>query len=272
MPLGDSITYGEHSSTGNGYRQALLSLLLNTTATSPPNPMFSNITYVGSQVSGDMSQSSNEGWPGYTVAQIAQKASTALPLYAPNLILLMAGTNDIVLNDSLCTAPDRLSALIGTCLTLSTNAVVVVAQLTPFADAERQAATVAYNAGVTDVVRSWIGKGAKVVGVDMQGIGGVEVGDLSDGEHPNDVGYAKMAGVWYGGVVQAVEAGWIREPVQVGSGSQVSAVAEATSTMAVGGARLNEGARVEWYSYGYGSVVVIGVMMLWSAYLLSSAS
>jgi len=262
MPLGDSITYGEHSSTGNGYRQALLSLLLSTTSntTSPPTPLFSNITYVGSQVSGNMSQPSNEGWPGYTITQIAQKASQSVPIYLPNLILLMAGTNDIVLNDSLSTAPDRLSALINTCLTLSPNSVVIVAQLTPFADPERQAATVAYNSGVGNVVQMWKDKGAQVVGVDMQGPGGLEVGDLSDGEHPNDVGYAKMARVWYGGVMQALKMGWIREPAQIGSGdenqSSTSSVASSTKS--------NACARLEWDGDRYGSMNVIGGMMLWS--------
>jgi len=268
MPLGDSITYGEHSSTGNGYREALLSLLLNTTSntTSPPVPMFGNITYVGSQVSGNMTQPSNEGWPGYTISQIASKAFISLPICLPNLILLMAGTNDIVFNDSLSSAPDRLSALIGTCLTLSPNSVVVVAQLTPFADPERQAATVTYNSGVGDVVRTWRDKGAKVVAVNMQGPGGVEVGDLSDGEHPNDEGYGKMAEVWYGGAMQAVELGWIREPVQIGSGSQASTSPVVVSTTAVSSTNAAV-ARLK-FSEHKDSIVMITTMLWWGVLLL----
>jgi len=274
MPLGDSITWGEHSSTGNGYRQPLLGLLLTTTSVNTTSPCpFPNITYVGTQASGTMSQPANEGWPGYRVAQIATKARASLPVYRPNLVLLMAGTNDVFLNDSLATAPQRLSELIDTCLSLSPDSVVVVAELTPFADAALQAATEVFNAGVRRVVQQWVQAGAKVVGVDMQGAGGVEVGDLTDGEHPGDAGYAKMAAVWYRRILEARGMGWIEEPAteegQVVLGAQtrgsvgatgVASVVAASST-AVSVPVSNGGDRLDWCVCG--CAMMCGVV-LWS--------
>lgn len=179
----------------------------------------------------------------------------------------MAGTNDIVYNDSLSSAPARLGSLIDMCFSLSPSAVVVVAQLTPFANETLEAATKVYNAGVVQVVGQRAAKGAKVVLVDMQGQGGVGVDDLYDGEHPDDGGYDKMADVWYQGVLRASSMGWITGAVgngTSGSGtgaSSTSAGVGASPTTAKSEAGSGMGLSAEMRTI-YESVVVLVVAML----------
>lgn len=83
LPLGDSITYGSGSTSGNGYRLELQNLLVGNT-----------VQYVGSQHSGSMANNSNEGHPGAVITQIAKFAKLGLN-QLPNVVLLMAGTNDM---------------------------------------------------------------------------------------------------------------------------------------------------------------------------------
>ncbi len=62
MPLGDSITWGLQSSTGNGYRGPLWSELA---ADGHP------LDFVGTVRNGSMSDPDNEGHSGYRIDQIA---------------------------------------------------------------------------------------------------------------------------------------------------------------------------------------------------------
>src|ERR1700712_4085517 len=82
LPLGDSITFGFLSTDGNGYRQDLLTMLSGT-----------QVQYIGSIRAGNMTDNFNEGHSGAVISQIAGFANQSLP-QRPNLILLMAGTND----------------------------------------------------------------------------------------------------------------------------------------------------------------------------------
>jgi lysophospholipase L1-like esterase len=106
LPLGDSITYGYDSTDGNGYRQDLLNKLSS-------NPFFSPITYIGSQTNGNMANPNNEGHPGAIITEIVNFTTNHQALPArPNVVLLMAGTNDMIRNVDVATAPQRLGALI----------------------------------------------------------------------------------------------------------------------------------------------------------------
>ena len=70
LPLGDSITFGYGSTTGNGYRQDLLTLLQSTyenASTSSNTTQYTNITYIGSILSGTKSNNANEGHSGATI-------------------------------------------------------------------------------------------------------------------------------------------------------------------------------------------------------------
>lgn len=162
-----------------------------------------------------MTNNQNEGHPGATIAEIATFANLSLP-QQPNLILMMAGTNDMAQNNETATAPQRLGALIDQChhaVSAVDSMVIIVAKLTPATDNGIGARIEAFNAQVPGLVDERVKQGVKVLTVDMGTYLGVE--DLQDGLHPSDEGYAKMATAWYAGIEEAIGRGWISPPVPI---------------------------------------------------------
>lgn len=133
-----------------------------------------------------MSDNSNEGHPGAVIFEIAQYANLSLP-EDPNLVLLMAGTNDINTFLIVTTAPDRLSGLIDEITSAVPNVTVIVAQITPAANTTVDAAMVTFNSKIPDIAASKVAAGQKVSTVNMMDY--VTVNDLVDGLHPTDYGY-----------------------------------------------------------------------------------
>ncbi|CAD6444587.1 f44d8cf0-313f-4415-b3f5-339262376cd2 [Sclerotinia trifoliorum] len=201
QPLGNSITFGYLSTDGNGYRLGLLDLLTSAGNT---------VQYVGSVRAGNMSDNFNEGHPGAVISQIAEYAKLSIS-DDPNLVLLMAGTNDM--NDLLnvTTAPDRLSALIDEITSSVPNVTVIVAQVTPAANTTVENAMVTFNSMIPGIVASKVSAGQKVSTVNMMDY--VTVNDLADGLHPTDHGYQQMAKAWFAGIQEVQKKGWIDPPI-----------------------------------------------------------
>jgi len=187
MPLGDSITYGQDSSTGGGYR---LQLWNDLRARGFP------IDFVGSLQTGPASfDRENEGHPGWTINQIAAAIVSWLMIYRPSIILLHIGTNDFVKNDDPTQAPARLRQLLNLITTTLPGATVIVAQILPLPRSARlNAEVVAYNATIPRMVQADVAQGKHVQYVDMYHA--VPPSMLPDQIHPNDAGYALMAKVW----------------------------------------------------------------------------
>jgi hypothetical protein len=80
--LGASITFGFHSSGGNGYRYALRGKLIEEG---------NDVNMIGSLRGGNMSNNQVEGWKGYRIEQVAKKAELSLPKM-PNLVLVFVGS------------------------------------------------------------------------------------------------------------------------------------------------------------------------------------
>lgn len=201
QPLGNSITFGYLSTDGNGYRLGLLDQLISAGNT---------VQYVGSVRVGNMSDNFNEGHPGAVISQIAEYAKLSFS-EDPNLVLLMAGTNDM--NDLLnvTTAPERLSALIDEIISSVPDVTVIVAQLTPAANTTVESAIVTFNSMIPDIVASKVNTGQKVSAVNMMDY--VTVNDLADGLHPTDHGYQQMAKAWFAGIQEVQKKGWIDPPI-----------------------------------------------------------
>lgn len=191
MPLGDSITYGVGSTTRGGYRVKLW----QDCATA-----HLRVTFVGSQVAGPGSLPSreNEGHPGWRINQISGRVVRWLKTYQPQVILLQIGTNDIVFNDHVSTAPQRLRSLLLQISATLPTAKIIVAQITPLRKPGWNAEVQTYNAQIPAMVTSLADQGIHVSYVDMYHA--VPMSDLNDGIHPNDSGYAAMATVWYKGL------------------------------------------------------------------------
>jgi len=206
MPLGDSITFGIGSTGSNSYRASLYKQLVAAGAT---------VDFVGSQKSGNFAKPNHEGWSGYTINQISSMSERSLPK-KPNVICLMGGTNDMafgaMMGQDPTTAPTRLGALIDKLVAAVPDSVVLVATLTPLSNQKSSSAAEVYNGQIPAVVKARAEKGKKVAVVSMSAL---QKGDLSDGVHPNDAGYAKMADAWFKGFEDVAAKGWIKDPVAV---------------------------------------------------------
>jgi len=200
LPLGDSITFGVGSSDGNGYRNLLHNLL------SPGN----TVDFIGSIKAGTMADNDNEGHSGYTITQIAGTVSNSKALPArPNVVTLMAGTNDVYGSEGMATAPNRLSSLIDKIRSACPDAVVIVATLIPMVGDSTQVP--AYNSAITQQVNQRASQGQHILIANMSAISVSD--EVSDHIHPNDGGYVKMGNAWYAAIKQAAQKGWIGKPV-----------------------------------------------------------
>ncbi|CAG8321699.1 unnamed protein product [Penicillium salamii] len=200
LPLGDSITNGFRSSDGNGYREDLETILVNAN---------NRVQMVGSLRSGTMAQNENEGHNGATIAQIA--TYTSAYDRRPNVVLLHAGTNDLNTPLEPSTAPQRLDSLVGQLVTALPDAIIIVARIVPSTNAGTSTMIPQFDYAITDLMATRVQNGQHIVMVDMPS--GVTTADLSDGLHPNDEGYNKMAIKWAIALTAANDRGWIREPV-----------------------------------------------------------
>jgi lysophospholipase L1-like esterase len=206
LPLGDSITFGEGSS-GGGYRVELFrqavqaSQRITFIGTAPPNGP--------TDVAGQPFPRAHQGHQGFVIngggfsptASLSLVLDDALPVLDPHIVLLMAGTNDVNGNNDLARAPARLVGLLDQIDASDPEALVVVAQLTPTRDAVLNARIEAFNAAIAVEVGGLAAARRHVAVVDMY-TPFVQTPDyqnalLFDRLHPNDAGYAVMAGVWY---------------------------------------------------------------------------
>ncbi|KAL8959474.1 MAG: hypothetical protein Q9193_003670 [Seirophora villosa] len=189
--LGDSITNGYKSSDDNGYRIGLQRSLAG-----------SKVLFVGSKTGGTMENG---------ITQIADQAKSSQRSLDPNIILVHAGTNDLNMSPPLDpdNAPDRLGALIDQLLLDSPDAVILVAQIIHAANGNTNALIEKYDDAIPGVVAQRAAN-HKVAVVDMRSK--LQASDLSDGLHPNDGGYQKMANAWFKGIEDAARKGWIKAP------------------------------------------------------------
>jgi len=183
MPLGDSITWGEGSPSTSSYRAPLYHRLVGGAGYA--------VDFVGSQRSGSLPDTDNEGHSGWRIDQIAASVDGWLATYQPDVVLLHIGTNDMNQNYQVGTAPQRLGGLIDQILAARPTATVLVAKIVPALDATIQARINAFNAAVPGVVGS---RGTRAGLVDLSSLAAA---DLNDTLHPNDAGYARMAVRWY---------------------------------------------------------------------------
>ncbi|KAJ7133686.1 lipolytic enzyme [Mycena crocata] len=198
MPLGASQTFGVGSTDGNGYRAALYNLLANDGNT---------VNMVGTQRNGNFKDPDNEGWSGFVISEVDDKGQISMPLNRPNIATVLVGTNDMTRNLDVANAPARLGKLIDDILAWPTQTLVVVSKLPPNADTASNVRIDAYNAAMAGVVKQRTDAGKSVILVDCHAV--VALGDLVDGPHPGDAAYARMARVFYDGIVSADALGWI---------------------------------------------------------------
>jgi len=186
MPLGDSITDG--ANIPGGYRVDLEDDLLSGGIA---------FDFVGSLSNGPaaLADRNHEGHSGWRIDQIDSQVSGWLSTYQPEVVLLLIGTNDIVQDYQLSTAPARLGALLDRIHQLRPATKLIVSSVPPLANASDNTQAAAYNANVRSHVDARAAAGRSISFVDAAAA--LTVSDLADGIHPTSAGYAKLADVWH---------------------------------------------------------------------------
>ncbi|KAJ6557559.1 SGNH hydrolase-type esterase domain-containing protein, partial [Mycena capillaripes] len=213
LPAGDSITFGLQSSTGNGYRYPLQKVIMSPPwisglASRQNSANDTIVDFIGSVDSGTMPDSDNEGHSG---AEIDAIGDFLFPYLAqnPNVIFLLAGTNDINNGNDVDNAPARLMAVVDWITSTLPTAAVLVGTIPMNGDPTKEALADAFNHYILGLPRPtpWPRPSANL----GQSLGSAYLGpeDMADSLHPNDQGCQKMADVWFGALWQAAEWGWI---------------------------------------------------------------
>lgn len=194
LPLGDSITRGD-SSTGEipgGYRTRLYQRLTNAVGA---------VDFIGSLTinpdPADLPDPDHEGHSGNRIDQISAQYITwesSKPI--PDVVLLHAGSNDMIQDYLSSAATNRLDALINLIINESSRTHIIVAKIIGATDAAVNTRILAFNPGVAGVVAAHQAAGHNVTLVNMYKAINLAT-DMSDGYHPNQQGYDKMADVWF---------------------------------------------------------------------------
>lgn len=239
MPLGDSITEG--TQVPGGYRIGLWQRMASGRYT---------VDLVGSQFNGpgNLGDHDHEGHPGWRIDQIDANIVGWLNTYQPHTVLLHIGTNDVLQNFNVSTAPNRLSTLIDRITSTAPSAEVFVAQIIPLANSGQENAVRNFNAQIPGIVQSKVNAGKHVHLVDMHSA--LTTADLIDGIHPTANGYDKMAAVWYSALLSV--SGSIGSPGGGGGLSNVQIVGTASNRCVdVPGASTSNGMQVQlWDCHG----------------------
>jgi len=198
MPLGDSITYDNNwedldnprpESMRSAYRNYLWYKLRD---------IGYSADFVGSRNAGSAIVPSfdpdNEGWPGWTSNEIAEKTYEWVKSANPDIILLHAGSNDW---DESPAGVEEILSEIDRYETESGKSIKVILAL--IIDRANHADYIpSFNNNIKTVAQKRMDLGDNLTIVDMYSGAGIDYStDMSDNTHPNDVGYEKMANVWY---------------------------------------------------------------------------
>ncbi|WP_088240287.1 GDSL-type esterase/lipase family protein [Calothrix rhizosoleniae] len=190
MPLGDSITEGYLDSDTGGCRDDLYSILTDKGY---------NVDFVGDRGRGDGNfDQHHAGVSGERIDQVSDRVDGLLDTYQPDIVLLMIGTNDILQNNNLEDAPNRLSSLIDQITNQSPDTQVIVSSIPPDKNSDRQELVDQYNALIPEIVESKRAAGKNVSFVDTSSSMNTE--DLEDDVHPTPTGNNKIARSWYEGI------------------------------------------------------------------------
>jgi len=210
MPLGDSITAGEHygyPTNGEriGYRKPLYELMVANAY---------DVNFVGSLHWGfDMTppfDCDHEGWPGWQASQIAANVYRWLEQNPPDIILAHVGTNGLSA-DNVKDVEQMLNEIDRYEIDNDAEIIVFLARIIHRYEMDSSAITTAFNDNVEAMALSRVqNQGDKIIMVDMENGAGIDY--MADGVdmlgttypkvsydryHPTDQGNTKMAKLWF---------------------------------------------------------------------------
>ena len=185
MALGASSTVGTGSPATAGYRGPLQELLAEDGLT---------VDMVGSQQDGPppVPDRDHEGRGGWTLAQMIPSVAGWVTQAHPDVVLLHAGTNDLIQGVSARLTAERLDAVLDAIEGVSDAHIVVAGVWAPLPD--RRAARAEFAERAAAVVREHQEQGQHVTYVDTGAL--LSHGEFADGLHPNAAGYRRIARMW----------------------------------------------------------------------------
>ncbi|MCK9995419.1 MAG: putative Ig domain-containing protein [Candidatus Krumholzibacteria bacterium] len=199
MPLGDSITYDNHTADTRpegeriSYRYPLWQLLTNAGASFE----FVGGVNAGYDIIPDPQDAHNEGWPGWTDTQIADNIYNWLVANPADIILLHIGTN--ALNASSADVENILNEIDRYETDSGLPVHVLLARI--INRSSYSLTTTQFNNNVEAMAMARVGDAITMVdmedGADINYAYASSGGDMYDNLHPTDDGYAKMAYAWY---------------------------------------------------------------------------
>jgi len=196
MPLGDSITAGiefidnRRTYDKGGYRTHLWKKL---------SAIGVAFDFVGSQTDGpsDITQN-HEGHPGWKTSQLIDNIKAWYHAHIPDIILLMSGTNDIVVDHNADITYNRLETLVDILFKLNARLALIVASIPPLewsnSRSHLQPLVLSYNSRIPQLVERYKAKGHVSYFADV--CSAMEEKHLI-GSHPSPSGYEKIAEVWF---------------------------------------------------------------------------
>ncbi|MFC8508898.1 GDSL-type esterase/lipase family protein [Streptomyces sp. NPDC057411] len=232
LPLGDSITYGRNSCTGNGYRGPLQHM-------AAAGGRF-GIDYVGSQQNGVIADPANEGHPGYTVDQISDNVDGWLAAARPDVVLLHIGVNDLNQYAGASETADKAARLVDRIFADQPGVTVIMQGLIPTTTGmnsplpDMSGKIPEYNAALQrlEATEQLAGRHFRYVAAPAlipygQGTA-TRPAEMSDGLHPNDAGYARLGENFLAPLDRAYDDGWFR-----GGSAQATRVADTVRLVAL---------------------------------------
>lgn len=207
MPLGDSITYGVVNKTdteSGGYRTELWNLFKADSFDADLVGLMSN------GPSGiDLNHEGHRGWRideiingntriagQSTVGNIESWLNTINSNSSlPDAVLVMLGTNDVLQDYQLSTAPDRIGQLIDKISAKAPNTQVLVSSILPLQNSTDNQQAQTFNSQLPNIIDTKSSEGKKVSFVDINSK--LATSELADGVHPTIDGYTKIANAWY---------------------------------------------------------------------------
>ncbi len=219
LPLGDSNTRGFPSGSSiGGYRNELWRSL---------NGAGYNLDFVGTASSGASDIDKNhEGRGAFTINHLIDNTVTqfqgfnspsvakyttienTLGTYNPNMVLVLAGTNDILQGDDADTAIADLEELVERMVTAAPDTHVLVASVIPnTSNSTRKAITSEFSGRIeSEIVQPKANAGQNVSFVDIFNSPLISSDFTSDGIHLKSSGYDKLAEVWEDAILNTVVA------------------------------------------------------------------
>ncbi|MCZ6818140.1 MAG: GDSL-type esterase/lipase family protein, partial [Calditrichaeota bacterium] len=194
MLLGDSITKGLNGSTDNaGYRNDLAQLLDSEGI---------SYDFVGTLSNGSGFDNDHEGHNGFWADEILAEIDSYLNANPADMVLFHIGTNDISSDQSNASTIDEIGQNLDQIRQFDTNIVTILASIVPRKDS-KDGTTNNLNSLISDLVNQRQAAGDNVFYAPINETfksnsnWADDYYPSTDNVHPNDNGYAVMAGVWF---------------------------------------------------------------------------